>query len=171
MCKILLLSEPIKDEEQKLLSKLCKKGEIFYSWKAVDFKCIVLNTGKIQEPDHRFASIACDFIIGDNYLDHLKEIQFNEKSNIITFGMGKKSAVTYTSINQKMEILETIYSLQRSFKNYFGEIIEPFEMPLKTSVFDSNSLLYGTTLGLYFGLPIEEIKQIIESANNKTKYT
>ncbi len=82
----------------------------------------------------------------------------------LTFGLNKRAVVTASSIDVN-EITCFNYCVQKSFHTRSGELIEPFEIPIRLNILGSSNLynaLAAITCGLFYGRDIESIKGLIE---------
>ncbi|MFZ5352563.1 MAG: Mur ligase family protein [Bacillota bacterium] len=87
----------------------------------------------------------------------------NKKAMFISYGLGKKTAVTATSINID-DSMEFNYCLQRTMVSNKGVKLEPFEMPIKLGLSGEENLynaLAAITCALYYDIDIDFIKKVL----------
>jgi UDP-N-acetylmuramoyl-L-alanyl-D-glutamate--2,6-diaminopimelate ligase len=95
----------------------------------------------------------------------LKALESSKNTIVITYGLNKKAAVTATSIDLNQQTTFN-FCLQRSFTTNNGNLLEPFEMPIRMNMHGSRSVqnaLAVITCALYYDIDIEEIKAVLQS--------
>lgn len=104
-------------------------------------------------------------IINNDEIDATKALQAYKDITPITYGLNKKAAVTASSIDIREDISFN-YCVQRSFRSRSGNIVEPFEIPMRLNALGSHNIynaLAAITCCLYYDTDIESIKDAIES--------
>ncbi|MEG2338094.1 MAG: hypothetical protein RSB66_03345 [Clostridium sp.] len=106
-------------------------------YKEIEFDIILMNT--LDEDTYNkdaISQVICT-IKPEGYFifnsDFINDIDFT-CNNIypITYGLNERSTVTASSISD-LDVLEFSYCLQRSIVNYKGEVVHPFEHPIRES--------------------------------------
>ncbi len=103
-------------------------------------------------------------IINNDEPNAMKVIAACKDITPITYGLNKKASITASSIDIEENICFN-YCVQRGFKSRSGNIIEPFEIPLRLNALGLHNVynaLAAITCGLYYDADIENIKRLVE---------
>lgn len=83
----------------------------------------------------------------------------------VTYGLNKKAIVTASSIDIDENICFN-YCVQKSFRSRNGNIVTPFEIPMRLNAMGIHNLynaLAAITCGLYYDIDIGNIKSLVEN--------
>ena len=104
-------------------------------------------------------------IINNDEPDTIKAAEACKDVTLISYGLNKKAVVTASSIDIGEDICFN-YCVQRCFRSRSGNIVEPFEIPMRVNALGSHNIynaLAAITCGLYYDTDIESIKGAVES--------
>lgn len=136
-----------KDSEKRIYNNGNKFNYLIYDinlqgllngqYKEIEFDIILINTlNQDLYNKENIEKVILKIKSGGYFIfnsDFINNIDF-ECNNIypITYGLNERSTVTASSISD-LDVLEFSYCLQRSIINYKGEVIQPFERPIRES--------------------------------------
>jgi len=111
-------------------------------------------------------------INGDDELTN-KIFVNNLNFNVITCGFNSKSSVTASSVIYNEGSYRFNYCIQRSFKDYKGNLIEPMEIPIEINMYGQYNIynsLFVITVLILMGKSIDDIHNYLSLYKNKKNF-